>query len=71
MEAQEAYGVAVNLGSRIVVFELVLDITNASFDVDEALDLLRQYGSAEVVQDFLSTKTYLEAVDVLINRAWS
>ena len=69
MEAPEAYGVAVNVGSRIIVVELVLDVTSISFDEDEILDTLRQYCPAEIVQDFLSTKTYNEAVDVLINRA--
>ena len=56
--------------SRILVFEVVLPSSDP-FDVEDALDTLRQYAAANLVEDFLSPLSYDDACKLLHERSIS
>ena len=68
IEAEEIYSKASGVGSRIIVFEVVLEAKDRGFDMEEALDSLRQYGAADVVADFLSSLSYDDSCKILNQR---
>ena len=68
MSVEEVYKKVNKVGSHIIVFEVVLETGDRNFDIDEALDSLRQYGAADVVADFHSSLSYDDACKILNQR---